>query len=303
MPSVQKEITCDEINKFFKSSSFNTLAVLKGTKPLGLVCKSSFDSKLSTMYGYSLYSKKPIESVIDSDTLIIDASTPIYDAGQMALQRTNEYDDIMVLDKGRYAGIVTMKSIIAYTIDYEKNAAKNLNPLTSLPGNTSISKTLGDIIHSKINCGVFYADIDNFKVYNDVYGFEAGDSIISLVASILRKIIIQRHPRTSFVGHIGGDDFVFIVEAAQKEYYLLCGQILSEFDEHFTANDRNGVIRNFPLTSLTISGVYGHLFRFKSESDIAKACAYIKGEAKKMQGSNYLLSEVVSEQEARTKIS
>ena len=125
MPSVQKEITCDEINKFFKSSSFNTLAVLKGTKPLGLVCKSSFDAKLSTMYGYSLYSKKPIESVIDSDTLIIDASTPIYDAGQMALQRTNEYDDIMVLDKGRYAGIVTMKSIIAYTIDYEKNAAKN----------------------------------------------------------------------------------------------------------------------------------------------------------------------------------
>ena len=316
VPIIEKDMSCEDVNKYFKANDCNTIAVLNGSKPIGLVCKSAFDAKLSTRYGYSLYCKKPVTDVMEDDTLIIDASTPIHDAGQMALRRPNEYDDIMILDKGKYLGIVTMRSIISYTIDYEKNIAKNLNPLTSLPGNTSISETLNGIIHSDVNCGVFYADIDNFKVYNDIYGFESGDSIISLVASILKKIISIRYPRSSFVGHVGGDDFVFVLEASEKDYNILCSQILNEFDEqikyyfksedlkrgYFEAIDRFNNKKKFPLTSLTIAGVYGHLNRFQSEADIAKACAFIKGEAKKSLGSNYLLNKIVSEEESRAKI-
>ncbi|MBN2879346.1 MAG: GGDEF domain-containing protein [Clostridia bacterium] len=306
VPVINDDVLCEDVIKHFESSGSNTLSVLHGSKPLGLVSKSAFDAKLSTRYGYSLYCKKPISSVLGNDTLMLDISTPIHDAGRMALQRTNEYDDIMILDKGQYAGIITMKSIISYTIDYEKNIAKSLNPLTLLPGNTAITKKLKDIINSTKTCGVFYADIDKFKAYNDVYGFDAGDSVISLVASILKKIISASYQNSSFVGHVGGDDFIFVVEASEKEYYLLCSQILNEFDEQIkyyfrqTDLDRGyfeaaGTGRKFPLTSITIAGVFGHLSRFRNESDIAKACAYIKGEAKKKPGSNYLLSEIPPE--------
>ena len=316
-PIVHTEIPCENVKTFFEENTCQTLAVLNGSKPVGLISRSSFDARLSTRYGYSLYCKKPISDIMDGDSLIVDASTPIHDAGKMALKRKREYDDIMVLDKGKYMGIVTMRSIISYTIDYEKNIAKNLNPLTSLPGNTSISETLNGVINSPINRGIFYADIDNFKVYNDIYGFEAGDSIICLVASILKKVISFKYPKHSFVGHIGGDDFVFVVEAAKKDYYVMCSQIIEEFDEqikyyfkmddlskgYFEAKDRYNNLKKFPLTSLTIAGVYGHLSRFQSEEDLAKACAYIKGEAKKMQGSNILLNEVVSAEEHRAKMS
>jgi len=316
-PIIDKDTSCEYVDNYFREIDSPTIAVLDNNKPVGLINRSSFGSKLSTRYGYSLYSKKPISEVLENNTLIIDASTAIYDAGQMALNRSNEYDDIMVLDKGKYIGIVTMRSIISYTIDYEKNIAKHLNPLTSLPGNTSISKTLNNVIRSNVNCGVFYVDIDNFKVYNDMYGFEAGDSIISLVASILKKVINFKYPHSSFVGHIGGDDFVFVVESRKQDYYIICNQILSEFDEqikyyfklddlkrgYFEAKDRLQDIKKFPLTSLTIAGIYGHLSRFQSESDIAKACAYIKSEAKKSMGSTFLLNEVISLEESTAQVS
>ncbi|MEX1378166.1 MAG: GGDEF domain-containing protein [Eubacteriales bacterium] len=316
-PVINKDIICEDVKTYFEDNDCQTLAVLDGSKPIGLINRSSFDAKLSTRYGYSLYCKKPIADLIDDDNLIVDASTPIHNAGKMALNRKREYDDIMVLDKGKYIGIVTMRSIISYTIDYEKNIAKNLNPLTSLPGNTLISESLNGVINSPVNRGIFYADIDNFKVYNDIYGFEAGDSIISLVASILKKVVSFKYPKCSFVGHIGGDDFVFIVEADEKDYYLLCRQIISEFDEqikyyfkmedlkkgYFEAMDRVNNLKKFPLTSLTIAGVYGHLSRFQSEEALAKACAYIKGEAKKTKGSNILLSKIVSAEESRAKTS
>ncbi len=122
------------VKKYFTNAKVKSLVIMDNEKPIGMVAKDRFDSFLATRYGFSLYCKKPITSLMDSDTIIMDEFTPVYTAAQKALKRDEEhlYNDMIVTRQGDYLGVVTMKSIIDYTINYEKNKAIELNPLTSL---------------------------------------------------------------------------------------------------------------------------------------------------------------------------
>jgi len=102
------------------------------------------------------------------------------------------------------------------------------NPLTHLPGNTSITEKLQECIDSKSPFAVGYADLDKFKIYNDKYGFEKGDEVIRETARILIKNVRQLAGEDAFIGHIGGDDFVFITKDSVIDD--VCRAIIHEFD-------------------------------------------------------------------------
>ncbi len=175
---------------------------------------------------------------------------------------------------------------------------RRISPLTGLPGNVQIHAELKKRLSKKEPFSVLYFDLDNFKAYNDVYGFLKGDQIIEFTANIIVNNIHQEEGDT-FVGHIGGDDFVAIVPTIYAE--RICQKILAEFDKQvgtfFTDRDlergyievanRKGIIEQFPLTSLSIGLVVAEVGRFSNILEIGEVGAQVKHAAKSVMGSSY----------------
>ena len=145
---------------------------------------------------------------------------------------------------------------------------RRISPLTGLPGNVQIQSEIKRRLLKKKIFAILYLDLDNFKSYNDIYGFSNGDKIIEFTSKIITKNILSKSQEIkSFVGHIGGDDFVAIID--KTEYKDICEKIVNEFDnnvlEFFTKEDRErgylkvlnrkGIIEKFPLTSISIGVV------------------------------------------------
>ena len=145
--------------------------------------------------------------------------------------------------------------------------------------------------------------MDNFKAYNDVYGFSNGDEIIKFTARTITKHIHQIENSDSFVGHIGGDDFVAII--SQTDYDLVCQNIIAEFDKFAVDfyNDvdaergfvevanRRGIIEQFPLTSISIAVLEIDSKIYKTTLEIGEVASQIKHKAKAVLGSTYVINK------------
>ena len=176
---------------------------------------------------------------------------------------------------------------------------RRISPLTGLPGNVQIHAELKKRITNKEEFSVLYLDLDNFKAYNDVYGFLKGDEIIKFTAEVIVSNVHQEIPEGSFVGHIGGDDFVAIIPTTQCD--KICQDIISTFDTNvlkfFTPEDiergyievanRKGIIEQFPLTSVSIGVVVADVNRFYNMLEIGEVGAQVKHAAKSVMGSSY----------------
>jgi len=195
--------------------------------------------------------------------------------------------------------------------DYLYYTIKNLNrllkinrrisALTGLPGNVQIHAELKKRIANKGEFSVLYLDLDNFKAYNDVYGFLKGDEIIEFTAQTILKCIHELFPEGSFVGHIGGDDFVAIIPTLEVDE--ICQSIIATYDKEvkkfFTDDDlekgyievanRKGIIEQFALTSISIGVVIGETGRFSNILQIGEVGAQVKHMAKSIMGSSYAI--------------
>jgi diguanylate cyclase (GGDEF)-like protein len=184
---------------------------------------------------------------------------------------------------------------------YEKNSAKESNPLTGLPGNPIIRRVLSDIVTQKIDSCVLYVDINEFKVYNDVYGFKKGDFMIKYLADMLTEVVKKMYPYTSFIGHVGGDDFIVVLTGEVSGYHQVSKTIIEHFESgkelffskkhleagSINAEDRFGVFRNLSLTSLSVAGIYGALNQFTSGDQLSEALAKVKKDVKRAGRSHY----------------
>lgn len=268
----------------------------------GVVTRDKLNAAVGGLYGYSLYSRKSISTIMSTRFLSMDFKTPVNEAGRLAMSRPDEtvYDFITVTMDGRYFGIVTIKDLLNKTIEIEVTNATHLNPLTALPGNVLIEKKLNDALCRSRPCCVLYLDVDNFKAYNDVYGFENGDRLIRRLAEIIRNFVTE----PNFVGHVGGDDFVVLMEESSLDQVDdICRDILEAFLEsipdfyrqedldrgYILAKNRRGFEEQFPLLSLSIAGVR---IGEKSDSDIfdiTQEASRIKKECKQIPGNSYLI--------------
>lgn len=174
------------------------------------------------------------------------------------------------------------------------------NPLTGLQGNIEIYAEINKRIAKNEKFAVLYLDLDNFKAYNDVYGFTNGDRAIKLTADIiLSNVHIIKNPG-DFIGHIGGDDFVVITVPEKVDE--LCKGIIEDFDkkivELYSEEDiKNGYIEEvnrlgqatrFPIISISIAVVTNESRTLYSPIQIADIEAQVKGKAKMIQGSVYV---------------
>ena len=178
---------------------------------------------------------------------------------------------------------------------------RKISPLTGLPGNVQIHAELKKRITKEQEFSVLYLDLDNFKAYNDVYGFLKGDQIIEFTAQTITQCVHKIFPDDSFVGHIGGDDFIAIVPSTNVDE--ICQEIITHFDKKvtkfFTEEDlekgyievanRKGIMEQFALTSISIGVVIVEKGRFNNILEIGDVGAQVKHVAKSVIGSSYAI--------------
>ncbi len=174
-----------------------------------------------------------------------------------------------------------------------------INPLTRLPGNISINKEIQERIDNKKEFAFGYADLDFFKPFNDRYGFSRGDEVIKMTGRIILGVIKSKQPQGSFVGHIGGDDFVFIIDTALVEE--AAAEIIKAFDSLITglydpadlkqgfikSFDRKGLSSQFPVMGLSIGITETRNRAFSHYGEITEIAAEMKKFAKQFSGSCY----------------
>ncbi len=175
---------------------------------------------------------------------------------------------------------------------------RNANPLTGLPGNYLIQRELDSRIEKNEPFAAIYVDIDNFKAYNDVYGFLNGDLAIKMTADILTDAA-GSSPYT-FVGHIGGDDFFALVPPAEAE--PVCRNIVENFDARivtlYSVQDldrgyvvtfnRQGVPETYPIMTVSLAVVTNEHRTFTTHLQVAEVAAELKKKAKTIAGSCFL---------------
>ena len=179
---------------------------------------------------------------------------------------------------------------------------RTISPLTGLPGNTQIQAELKKRLAREKEFIVLYLDLDDFKAYNDVYGFLKGDEIIKFTARTILENVNNIANSNAFVGHIGGDDFVAILDE-NTNYEEICRNIIAQFDKgvkyFFTEEDynrgylkiqnRKGKMEHFFLTAISIGVVQVESDKYSNVLEIGEVGAQVKHIAKKYKGSCYAI--------------
>jgi len=184
---------------------------------------------------------------------------------------------------------------------------RDANPLTGLHGNLEIQREMQSRISKGLSFATIYVDLDNFKAYNDVYGFSNGDRIIICTADIIRDQVLLWGNQDDFVGHIGGDDF--IVMTSLDKAVTMSEHIIAEFDEkvmgfysdgdkergYITTKNRKGETDTFSIMSISLAIVTNEKREINSTVEIGDIAAEVKKKLKTMDGSNYFVDRRTDE--------
>ena len=209
-------------------------------------------------------------------------------------------DGFIATENGRYAGLGTGDQLVRSVTEVRIEAARHANPLTFLPGNIPISQHIERLLKKQSRFVACYADLNHFKPFNDHYGYWRGDEMIRLVAKIALE---QCDPQWDFLGHVGGDDFILLFQS--PDWQVRCERLVVEFaaraeamfDEDarrqggIQAEDRHGVSRFFPCTTLSIGAVVIDGSQFSRAEDVANLAASAKHDAK--QGGGGVFEKVI----------
>lgn len=278
------------------------IIIVDNKEPVGLLSQDVFYSSLATTYGISVYSKRPVKLLMDTEPLILEYSTSIEEASRRALARDSKhiYDSLIITKNKEYCGTVTIKKLLEVTTKLEINRARHANPLTGLPGNMMIEWEVNRHIKDLIPFTAIYIDLDNFKVYNDIYGFEAGDKALVATANILNESL-KCHTNEYFLGHIGGDDFIAFIRENHVE--MICRAIIQAFTEesqkfysiehqqqqYVIAKNRRGTIEKIPLMSISLAVLVVNSNKNIDAKKLAAKAAEIKKLCKAEWTNNFIV--------------
>lgn len=175
------------------------------------------------------------------------------------------------------------------------------SPLTRLPGNIAIERSINRRLREQVPFAMCYLDLDNFKSYNDRYGYIKASELIKDAGQVIYNVVDNLKDPDAFVGHIGGDDFVVIINNVLAK--KACQGIIRDFDAmipaYYSAEDRTvgfiegvdryGVPRHFPLITISIAVLNCQPGSYATAAEIATAAAEVKDRVKESSGSNYII--------------
>jgi EAL domain-containing protein (putative c-di-GMP-specific phosphodiesterase class I)/GGDEF domain-containing protein len=288
------------IELFRNTPTLDSVPVVYKNEPIGIVRRASFMEVFVSPYARELYEKKPITILMDKNPLMVDRELPVEEVSQLVTQsmKLDQKHDFIITDNGAYLGVGTVTELLKMITDLQIRNARYANPLTLLPGNVPIYETVDQLLASHARFHVSYFDLDNFKPFNDVYGYSMGDQVLRRLGRILQE---HADPHLDFVGHIGGDDFIVICRS--PDWRERCQRILDGFARivpsfyspqdrqraGILTKDRGGNSAFYPMLSLSVGIVSPDPERCHSHHDVAALATLAKHEAKKIQGNSIFL--------------
>ena len=266
----------------------------ESNKVCGILPRRHILEKFSGEYGYNLNKKTKISDIMIKDFLAVDEAMGIDEVANLSMERQASciYDSVAVTSNQEYKSTVTVKDLLLAAVSLQVKRAADSNPLTGLPGNNQIQEMIINTFVKTSPWSIAYFDMDNFKAYNDAYGFSNGDLMIKALADSMRKCCYEG----IFIGHIGGDDFVVIVNNHNAQE--LCSYICKTFREaicflyhpddwkrgYIVSKNRSGFTQTFPIVTLSIAIVTNKAFQPSDIEELSSMIAEIKKKCKQTDG-------------------
>ena len=263
---VTSDTRIENVGELFQTHlEIRSIPVVDKGEPLGLVLRTELMNLLASRFGRDLYGRKPVKTFINSRPVKLEIDMFLEDASKHITNTMNEYtEEFIITDNGVFVGMGSLLDLLRQITEVQINNARYANPLTLLPGNVLIQQTLTELLNTKEAFAIAYYDLDNFKAFNDVYGYGHGDEVIRLVGRLLQEFT---NPDADFVGHIGGDDFIVLFQS--QDWLQRCQNLLTSFNtiiqDHYSikdslqgfieSTDRFGMSRCFPIMTLSIGVV------------------------------------------------
>ncbi len=279
----------------------NVLPVIDQSRPVGLLNRTMVD-KFSHGYIRDLHSRKSCTVFMDDQPLVVDINMPVVALSQLVLLQGRKRfgDGFILVSDGKYVGVGSNFSLMQEITRQQIQEARYANPLTLLPGNVPISEQMQALLDSGQRFQAAYVDLDNFKPFNDVFGYRRGDDLIKLTANILVEFT---QPEIDFVGHVGGDDFFILLQS--DDWALICRNILASYDRAvsdyvreqgldplgYVAEDRRGNRMEYSWPTLSIGVVPVHPGQFHEIHEISAVAAEVKKAAKQISGSSLYIDQ------------
>lgn len=290
----------DVVARFESDPALEVLPVVERERAVGLIGRASLIGRFARPFTRELYGRKPCSAVMEPRPLTFDKAARVEDLSRMIAEGASRQiaAGFIVTDQGRYFGVAQGHALMRHITDMQLDAARYANPLTLLPGNVPIDDYMDRMIGERQSFHACYVDLDNFKPFNDVFGYRRGDDLIQLVARVLMAV---RNPERDFLGHIGGDDFLILFrspdwEARCREALTRFGEAVTEYFHPdqiaaggFEAEDRRGMVIFHPITSLSIGVVAVTPESFPSHVEVSAAAADAKKMAKRALGNSLFI--------------
>jgi diguanylate cyclase (GGDEF)-like protein len=285
--------------RFSEDPALNSIAIVKHGRPLGLINRHAFMERFAQPFQRELLGAKACSLSAPGTPPLVEHGTPL---PEIALSLGGPHgqrfsDDFVITDKGYYLGIGSWFELLRAITHMQLEAARHANPLTLLPGNVPVSERIRELLDRNARFHICYCDLDNFKPFNDTYGYFRGDEMLRLTGSILSGAC---DTALDFAGHIGGDDFILLMQSADWEQR--CRGALGEFartsatltDElHHDSEDEAGAMRPIfsVLPNLSIGACRIEPGMFSSPVQVADAARAARKVAKRIPGNSLFLAE------------
>lgn len=301
--SVQPETEIEKIFvQFSENQNLRAIPVVKHGRPVGLINRYKFLDQFAQPYRRELLGKKPCTDMMNAEPLLVEKSTPIHELSEFLSESEAQHftEGFIITEQGRYIGLGTGQDLLREITRAQIETARYANPLTLLPGNVPINEHIEHLLRNRKSFAVCYADLDNFKPFNDVYGYRKGDEAIQFTGKLLSNACDPAH---DFIGHIGGDDFILVLQSADWEQR--CNQALAAFahtssvlfdTEHrsiggYLTGDRQGRVVHHPLPTLSIGAIRVTPELFHSHHEVAESATAAKKMAKKKHGNSLFIEQ------------
>ena len=303
VPTTEPETTLNVIGDLFaQMPELQVVPIVQERQVKGMAHRHEVMNILASRFGRDLQGDKPVAQLMQTHPLCIEKDMPVEQLSQLITNDTWQQhgNHFIITENNHYIGVGMITDLLKLITELQIRNARYANPLTLLPGNVPINEHIEHLIAEKKQFSACYFDLDNFKPFNDLYGYSRGDMVIRLVSEVLQNFC---NPECDFIGHIGGDDFMVVFRS--RDWEQRCRHILDNFasqvmalydeahqrDGGIRAHDRKGNEVFYPITSLSIGAT-----RFNANNchctqhDISILAAEAKKQAKKIGGNSLFIN-------------
>jgi GGDEF domain-containing protein len=196
---------------FLENAQCDHVVILKSERPVALLTRQAFYANVAGPGAMEMLGGRAIDRIADPGPMILPGSTAVLEAARIAMDRLPDHfhDPLLVVDGiGGFAGSVSVRTLMARTLDLEVQRARDTNPVSGLPGNRAIEQWIAES-YALEQPMIIYADLDRFKSYNEMFGFLRGDDLLRFTARQLATHL-GADGEDVHIGHVGGDDFVVV---------------------------------------------------------------------------------------------